>query len=177
MYVIGKVKNNWDKEVFNVQVSATFYDKYGNILVTLKSSPIEKLMPGNSQSFEIRSDYPKTTVDHYTLEVASPTITTTTTPPPTTAAPETRLEIINQYEELTPSGKLVIKGEIKNIGNVDLFSVQVSATFYDEYGKVLEGRKSLPIPKLSLGETRSFTIESDYPKTTIANYDLETLSQ
>ncbi len=177
VYVSGEVKNNWDKEVFDVQVSATFYDKYGNILVTLKSSPIEKLMPGDSQSFEIRSDYPKTTVDRYTLDVASPTITTTTTPPPTTAAPTSGLEITTITAGTTLNGKLSIEGEIKNIGDKDLFEVQVSATFYDKFGAELEGTKSFPIPKLTPGEARSFHIESNILKANIATYNLETLSQ
>lgn len=177
VYVNGEVKNNWDKEVYEVQVSATFYDKYGNVLVILKSSPIGKLMPGASQSFIIRTEYPKETVDHYTLEASSPTITTATTPPPTTVAPKTELEIISQYEELTPGGKLIVKGVIKNIGDRDLFSVQVSAAFYDKYGEVLEEIKSLPITKLSPDETHSFSIESNYPKTNIASYKLEAMSQ
>ena len=78
VYVGGEVKNNWDKEVFNVQISAILYDKNGKELANLKSSPIEKLTPGASKSFLIRSEILKTHVDHYTLEASSPSITTTT---------------------------------------------------------------------------------------------------
>ncbi len=175
--VSGEVRNNWDMDVYDVQVSATFYDKYETELITKKSSPIDKLAPGASKSFKISSGYPKTTVDHYTLEAASPTITTTTTPPPTTAAPTGGLEITTVTEGTTLNGKLSIEGEIKNIGDKDMFEVQVSATFYDKYGNVLEGKKSFPIPKLTPGEARSFHIESNILKANIATYNLEAISQ
>ncbi|MFQ5975712.1 MAG: FxLYD domain-containing protein [Candidatus Hydrothermarchaeales archaeon] len=173
--VSGEVRNNWDMDVYEVQVLAIFYDKYGEVKITKKSSPIDKLVPGESKAFKISSGYPKATIDSYNLEPSSPTIPSTT-PPPTTIAPKNDLEIISQSEETTLAQKLAIKGEIKNIGTKDLFNVQVSATFYDQYGKEIDWKKSKPITKLSPGETRSFTLESELLRTKIADYKLETLS-
>ncbi len=177
LYVSGEVRNNWDKDIFDVQVSGTFYNQYGNVIVTLKSSPIDKMTPGATESFIIRTEYPKTTIDHYLLEAVSPTITTTTTPPPTTAAPPIGLEIVSETTEITTGGKLLIKGEIKNNGNEDLFTVQVYAKFYDTYGEKIDEKRSKPITKLSPGQTDSFSIESNVLNSNIVNYILEATDQ
>lgn len=177
LYVSGEVRNNWDKDIFDVQVSGTFYNQYEEVIVTLKSSPIDKLTPGATVSFIIRTEYPKTTIDHYELVPLSPTITTTTTPPPTTAAPKTGLEVISQTKEVTSSGKVLIIGEIKNNGVNDMFDVQVYAKFYDTYGKKIDEKKSKPITKLSPGQTDSFSVESNVLNSNIVNYILEVTNQ
>jgi hypothetical protein len=69
-YIAGKIRNNGDVEMFNVQVRLTLYDRYDKALQVLNSAPIEKIDPGATEEFNlIKARILKTNVATYNLTV------------------------------------------------------------------------------------------------------------
>jgi hypothetical protein len=69
-WIDGKLTNDGEMEVFNVQVRLTLHDRFGNVLDTLNSAPIAELNPGETIAFnKIKSSKLKIHVETYTLAV------------------------------------------------------------------------------------------------------------
>ncbi|MFQ5800753.1 MAG: FxLYD domain-containing protein [Candidatus Hydrothermarchaeales archaeon] len=69
-WIGGKIRNNDDAEALYVQASLTLFDKYGKVLDSRKSVPIDRIDPGETVEINvIKSDILKVNVARYNLSV------------------------------------------------------------------------------------------------------------
>lgn len=68
-WIEGKIKNNGGVEAVYVQASLVLIDMEENVIRSMNSAPIEKINPGATSNFRIRSDILKSNVLRYNLTV------------------------------------------------------------------------------------------------------------
>ena len=139
LYLFGEIKNNSEKILTNITLSANFIDFDNNIIGTYARSPeIDTLNPNQFSPFEIIYLDPNTItkVRNFSLSVdykigkAKPNL----------------LYIDHINNRLDFTGFYYINGEITNIGTHPANNVTVVATIYDLDGNIIGITKAITEP-------------------------------
>ena len=139
LYLFGEIKNNSEKSLTNITLSANFLDFDNNILGTYSRNPeINTINPNQFSPFEIIYLDPNTiakvknfsfSVD-YQIGKEKPNLLS--------------LDHLNSRLDFT--GFYYINGEITNIGNNTANNVTVVATIYDLNGNIIGITKAITEP-------------------------------
>ena len=139
LHLFGEIKNNSEKILTNITLSANFIDLDNNIIGTYARSPeINTLNPNQFSPFEIIYLDPNTStkVGNFSLSVdyqigkAKPNL----------------LSIGHVNNRLDFTGFYYINGEIKNMGTHPANNVTVVATIYDLDGNIIGIAKAITEP-------------------------------
>lgn len=132
LYVVGEIVNSGESG-HSVSVIATFYSDDGYRMAVREAHPyLAEVMPGQTNPFKVVLEYPWPNITSYELTLQEETV------PLCQGAP---LEVISA--QLDRDATIVVRGEVANTIGVRMQSVDLSVTFYDEFGDVLyvDGRK------------------------------------
>lgn len=155
-YVVGEVKNIGDK-AYAASVSVTFFDSNNDILyVRTQNASLHVIFPDRKSPFDLSlPDLVKSAmVDHYTMvtnyyEVQSKPL---------------GLVFLWNTSRFEPWGtyeRIIVEGEIKNVGTQICSAVYVYATYYsgaNGTGYVVESDSRVVISGWNPGETLSFSL-------------------
>jgi hypothetical protein len=138
-HVVGEVENTGDVAVKWIEIEATFYDESDAMRATENDYIMSTLNPGRKAPFEITlmNEVLAAEVHHYDVRIVSYDIAT---PKPI------GLEIPYQYDYIDRWDRMIIYGEIKNIGSMTATSVNVVATYYDTDGNVVGSARTYVQP-------------------------------
>ena len=135
-HVLGEIKNQSPKPMKDILITASFYDKSGNLLGQSERPPaLQVIDSGESSSFDIPYIDEKT-VDH----VANFTLSATGHP---TEAKEKKLKIISANSHLDVLGTYYINALARNNGQENATNAIMIATLYDNRGRVISIGKAL----------------------------------
>jgi hypothetical protein len=128
--IVGEVENAGDVAVTWVEIEATFYDESDTMRATESDYITSTINPGRKAPFDITlmNEVLAAEVHHYDLRIVS---YNTETPKPI------GLEIPDHNSYIDWLDRMIIYGEIKNIGSMTATSVKVVATYYDTDGNVV----------------------------------------
>jgi peptide/nickel transport system substrate-binding protein len=136
LHVLGEIKNESDKPMKNILISASFYDKAGKMLDVFRREPaLQVINPGNSSPFEILY-LNQTTVSR----IANFTLSAEGQP---TEVKETHLKIISANSRLDLLGTYYINALARNDGPQNATNAIVIATLFDKDGRVISLGKAL----------------------------------
>jgi peptide/nickel transport system substrate-binding protein len=136
LHVLGDIKNESTRPMKDMIITASFYDKSGNLLGQFQRAPsLQVINAGESSSFEIPYINQKT-VD----SVANYTLSATGQP----AEPKAKqLRIISANSRLDLLGTYYINAVARNEGQENATNAIMIATLYDINGKVISIGKAL----------------------------------
>lgn len=171
--VSGEVKNNSDKTVRSVQISANLFDANHSFLRTTSNQTVLRyLEPDQKTCFEIGfSNFPN---NWKILEFEDPTYQVVGNS--SYEIPASGLTIIYPLGYLDSWNWYHLTGQIRNDGNSKAFSVRPVGTLYNSAGKVIGCDSSgINSTDLDVGQTSSFDISfygRDYSNT-VANFRIQ----
>jgi hypothetical protein len=129
MHILGEIKNDSDTAMKNVLITASFYDKEGNLLDKSSRAPALQLInPGESSPFEIQYfDQKVDMVANFTISASGQT----------TEAKEKQLKIISANSRLDLLGTYYINTNARNEGQKTATNAIMIAALYDKDGRVI----------------------------------------
>ena len=136
LHILGDIKNESNRPMKDIIITASFYDRNGNLLGQFQRAPsLQVINAGESSSFEIPYINQKT-VD----SVANYTLSATGQP----AEPKAKqLRIISANSRLDLLGTYYINAAARNEGQENATNAIMIATLYDINGKVISIGKAL----------------------------------
>ncbi len=139
MHVYGEIKNESGSAIKDILITASFYDKDGNLLNKFQRQPeLRAIGPGESSPFEVLYLDQKTVerVANFTLSAAGQ---------PTDVKPK-QMKIMTSNSRLDILGTYYINVIARNDGDVTATNSIVVATLYDKDGKVVSIGRALAEP-------------------------------
>jgi hypothetical protein len=129
VHILGEIKNDSDTAMKNVLITASFYDKEGNLLDKSSRAPALQLInPGESSPFEIQYfDQKVDKVANFTISAFGQT----------TEAKEKQLKIISANSRLDLLGTYYINANARNEGQKTATNAIMFAALYDKDGRVI----------------------------------------
>jgi hypothetical protein len=136
LHVLGEVKDESSKPMKSILITASFYDRNGNILGQSERPPsLQVIDSGESSSFDIPY------IDQKTVDrVANFTLSATGQ---ATEAKEKKLKIISASSHLDILGTYYINALARNNGQENATNAIMIATLYDNHGRVISIGKAL----------------------------------
>jgi hypothetical protein len=128
-YVVGEVENTGSRNLNNIEIVATFFDKNNNVLTSDSTyTDIETLTPNQKSPFELNT-YPHENleIDHYSLTI--------TNAKNATYIPYRDLNI--RWLATHRDNWYHVRGEVGNEGTITATEIKLVATFYNTQGKVI----------------------------------------
>lgn len=156
MHVYGEIKNESGAAVKDILITASFYDKDGNLLNEYQRQPeLRVIGPGESAPFEALY------LDQKTVDRVA-NFTLSATGQPADVKPK-QLKIITSSSRLDVLGTYYINVIARNEGDVTATNTMVIATLYDKDGKVVSIGRALAEPgygstSLASGQEAGFGI-------------------
>jgi hypothetical protein len=149
--VVGEVTNGSANPVFNVTVSAAFFDASGNLIGAAESQAfLPQTLSTQNNPFKIRLANAPATVSSYELALRWDELS---------ALGYDRVTIVS--EEVDTENDVVIRGELRNDGSAPISDLVVAASFYDAAGHVLDTyRGAAAATDLAPGATTAYSIQT-----------------
>ncbi len=149
--LIGEVLNNTSLNVYNVRVTARFYDDQNNQVAVTDSTAtlLRRFLPRQRNPFEITLYSPPANIASYALSLTY----------------DDEPGFIN-YEPVNVLSNNVrnvlfgteVFGDLRNDQSVPLTNIRVTAIVYDREGKVLDVGLTFIVETLDPGQTATYTI-------------------
>lgn len=151
MHVVGEVANGAGSPVYNVTVSAAFFDGSGNLIGASEAPAfLPQTLPTQNNPFKIVLANAPASVSTYDLALRWDDLT---------ALGYDRVTVVSQEVE-TENG-VTIRGELRNDGFAAMSELVVATSFYDANGHVLDtSRGTVAGGPLAPGETREYTVQT-----------------
>ena len=128
LQVVGEVANGSASPVYNVTVSAAFFDKDGNLLGASEGQAmLPQTLPTQNNPFKITLSNAPASVSSYELALRWDDLVT---------QGFDRITLVNSDVSTEPT--LSITGEVRNDGSSSMSNVVVSASFYDAAGHIID---------------------------------------
>lgn len=160
LYVVGEVKNNLSTVVNYVQIVGTFYDSSGLIIDSdFTYTDLDYLRPGEKSPFRliISNEAVASRIQNYTLSVNWEPVNAD----PAAVAEATVLTIEEGEQRDAEFGGYEAIGQVTNGGTRSTEYVKVTATFYDENGRVIDTDYTYTDPvELAAGQSAPFEIRT-----------------
>jgi hypothetical protein len=160
LYIVGEVKNNLSSMVNYVQIVGTFYDAGGTIIDSdFTYTDLDYLRPGEKSPFRliISDEAVASRIENYTLSVNWEPVNAD----PAAVAEATVLMIEEGEQREAEFGGYEVIGQITNGGTSSTEYVKVTATFYDENGRVIDTDYTYTDPSdLAAGQSAPFEIRT-----------------
>ena len=150
LVVVGELLNGAAHDVFGTRVSGSFYDSGGNeIAAGQVQAAFAKLEIERSAPFRMLVYVDPSRVARYELRIAYEEISVI----------EFRQLDVSAVDVVARAGRLTVVGELRNGHEMELSSLVVAATFYNENGDVVEvGDTFLGEAVIAPGSVLAFTI-------------------
>ena len=170
--VVGEVENQGVENIEDLKILATFYDEQETVIgADYAYAKIDILVPGQTSPFSL-SNYGQEgitkKIKNYRL-CAEGIITS--------KGPYRELQIITHNPEVDElRGEYIVRGEVKNAGEIDATYVNVVATFYDSDGRIVAYESTYIDPRdLNSSQTESFRIAlwNEELITKVVSYNLQ----
>jgi hypothetical protein len=160
LYIVGEVKNNLSSMVNYVQIVGTFYDAGGTIIDSdYTYTDLDYLRPGEKSPFRliISDEAVASRIENYTLSVNWEPVNAD----PAAVAEATVLTIEEGEQREAEFGGYEVVGQVTNGGTRNTEYVKVTATFYDENGRVIDTDYTYTDPSdLAAGQSAPFEIRT-----------------
>lgn len=149
--LIGEVLNNTPLNVYNVRVTARFYDDQNNLVAVTDPEPtlLWRFLPRQRNPFDIRLYSPPANIASYALSL-------TYDDEPGFINYEPVNVLTNNVRDVFFGTEVF--GELRNDQSVPLTNIRVAAIVYDREGKVLDVGTTSISRTLNPGQTTVYTI-------------------
>jgi hypothetical protein len=128
MLVVGEVTNGSGQPVYNVTVSAAFYDQGGNLIAAQEATAyLPQTLQTQNNPFKIVLANAPASVSTYELVLRWDDLT---------ALGFDRITVVSEEVETDPT--VAVHGELRNDGLASMSNVAVAVTFYDADGNVVD---------------------------------------
>jgi hypothetical protein len=166
-FIFGLIENQGDLPVYDIKISYTLYDTDGMIVgsdtISMWTSGLDTIPPKQDIPFRITTSG-ITNITNYKFDIQYDTESYVFVP--------YRNFEQNNVNIKKAENKLIISGEIKNIGNEISKGTTVMAVLYDKDGKIIDVLSADTNPvEINLGETASFVIKESYSKNGLDKID------
>jgi hypothetical protein len=154
--VVGQVINQADEPLEFIRINAGVYDAAGNLLAEQDDFvSSDMLLPGQLAPYSITfSDGLPPGAERYTLEASARYADVTTQ---TFYGPENFA--LSSEATFEANGVLVVRGQVRNEGNLNANLVKVIVTVFDEQRRVVATDTSLvEMPSLAVGDVSNFSV-------------------
>lgn len=155
-FLTGEIENIGDSPAGFVWINVTFFDSDDTVLFCENNLGVVSMgviLPEHKAPFVIYADLYASSVDHYSFEINYQTVE----PIPI------GLELVSSNKSLGENDKLIVSGEVKNIGSYTAISPWIHVTYYDSDGIVVNMLRGATTPQdIEPNQTASFTIESPW---------------
>ncbi len=129
LVVVGELLNGGANDVFDVRVIGRFYNRSGNLIAAGQvQAAFGKLEIERPDPFRMMVDVDPSHVDRYELSIAYEEISII----------EFRQLDVSAVDVVPRDGHLAVIGELRNGHEMELSSLVVAATFYNENGDIVE---------------------------------------
>ena len=128
LLVVGEVTNGSAYPVFNVTVSAAFYDASGGLIGAAEAPALlPQTSPTQNNPFKVRLSNAPASVSTYELALRWDELT---------AMGYDRVTVVSQ--EVDASNGIAVRGELRNDGSAPVSDIVVAASFYDAAGNIVD---------------------------------------
>ncbi len=151
MLVVGEVANGSGNPVYNVTVSAAFFDQGGKLIGAQEALAfLPQTLPTQNNPFKIVLANAPASVSTYELALRWDELT---------AQGFDRITIVSEEVETEPS--VSVRGDLRNDGFSPMSNIAVAATFYDAAGHVLDAYPgSVATAALDPGVVTTYSVET-----------------
>lgn len=166
LVVSGLVKNDQQLWLSSLRVNATFYDVEDRVInETSGGSFVTAIGPGQIAPFEVYFSFRSSgqVPVRYALSASAFV---------DTEAHSAGVEIVSSVPSLDEDGYHVIRGSLKNTGEMKAVYVKVYGLYYDTEGKVSYVSESLVAESINPGYTMPFEVSSKPNKIEFANFEV-----
>lgn len=160
LYIVGEVQNNLSTVVNYVQIVGTFYDSSGTIIDSdFTYTDLDYLRPGEKSPFRliISNEAVASRIQNYSLSVNWEPVNADSA----AVAEATVLTIEEGEQREAEFGGYEVIGQVTNGGTRSTEFVKITATFYDENGRVIDTDYTYTDPSdLAAGQSAPFEIRT-----------------
>lgn len=126
-YVVGEVVNETGAPVYDVIITASFYDAANQLVAQVDGNAfLSQLNPGQTNPFKISLNNNRSTITRYELSVRS-----------TTSSDLGYQSVAVLSRQIRDNAGVEVFGEVRNDRTQALSFVQIAVTFYDSVGNVV----------------------------------------